>query len=701
MKVYTTKEIRNVGIVGHGDVGKTSLLSAMLFVAGATNRLGRVDDGTTVTDYDEDEIARKITIQSSIAHCDWNGTKINLLDTPGYAAFILDAKAALRVCDAAVVVVDAVNGVEVQTEKGWGFAKEFGLPRIIVINKMDRERANFEQAVTSVTEAFDRRAVPVQLPIGSERNLKGVIDLIKMRGFTYSDDPAAKPVEGDIPAELKDAAQSAREKIIDVVAEASEALMEKYFAEGTLADEDLIPGIKAAVTDRRLFPIVLASAVQTIGAHSLLDSIVNYGPAPDDLGPAKGHPGTDSEEMIEREVKDIAPYSAFVFKTIADPFAGRISLLRIYSGIFKSEATVFNVNKSAQERLGPLHVLQGKALEKIPEAHAGDIIAVTKLRETTTGDTFADKAAQIVYEPVHFPTPGIAFAIEPKSRNDEDKLSPAIHKMLEEDLALRFDREPQTKEFLLSGSGQTHIEVAVNRLKKRYGVEVELHPPKVAYLETFRGKAEVIGRHKKQTGGRGQYGEATCVFEALPRGEGFQFVDKIFGGAIPGQWRPAVEKGIKDAAARGAIAGYPVIDFKVELIDGKFHAVDSDDLSFQLAGRKAFRAAIEKVKPVLLEPIMNVEITTPQEVSGDILGDINSRRGRVQGMDTKGNQGVVKAKVPLSEMLSYQSTLNSITGARGSYTMELDHYDEVPAVIAQKIIQKAQEEGRIRPTEEE
>jgi elongation factor G len=400
-------------------------------------------------------------------------------------------------------------------------------------------------------------------------------------------------------------------------------------------------------------------------------------------------------------VSDSEPYSAFVFKTVADPFAGRITVMKIYSGHLKSDATCYNVTKNTQERLGPLHTIQGKSLEKISDAHAGDIVAVTKLKETTTGDTFADKASPIAYDEVKFPMPAISFAIEPKSRNDEDKLSQAIHKMLEEDLALRFERDAQTKEFLLAGSGQTHIEVAVNKLKKRYGVEVELHPPKVAYLETFKGRAEVIGRHKKQTGGRGQFGEATCVFEGLPRGGGFEFVDKIFGGSIPANWRPAVEKGIKDAASRGAIAGYPLVDFKVELIDGKFHPVDSDDLSFQLAGRKAFRAAMEKVKAVLLEPVMNVEITAPQEVSGDILGDINSRRGRVQGMDSKGNQSVVKAQVPLSEMLSYQSTLNSITGARGSYTMELDHYDEVPAQIAQKIVHQAQEEGRIKVAEEE
>ncbi|HET9531908.1 MAG TPA: elongation factor G, partial [Blastocatellia bacterium] len=635
MKVYGTKEIRNVGIVGHGDSGKTSVVSAMLFVSGATNRLGRVDEGTTVTDYDEDEIARRITIHSSLAHCEWNQAKINLLDTPGYAAFILDAKAALRAADAAVVLVDAVNGVEVQTEKTWSYAEEFGLPRLIVVNKMDRERADFDQAVASINEAFGREAVPFQIPIGSERNFRGVIDLIHMRAYTYEGDGSGKPTEGEIPADLRDAAQAAREKIIDVVAEGSEELMEKYFAEGTLSDEELIPGIKAAVRDRRLFPILAASASLNVGMQPLLNAIVELAPAPDELGPAKGHPAAESDEVIERQVSDSGPFSSFVFKTVADPFAGRITVMKIYSGPLKSDATCYNVTKNTQERFGPLHVIQGKNLEKIPEAHAGDIVAVTKLKETTTGDTFAEKQSPIVYDSVSFPSPAISFAIEPKSRNDEDKLSQAIHKMLEEDLALRFDRDPQTKEFLLAGSGQTHIEVAVNKLKKRYGVEVELHPPKVAYLETFKGRAEVVGRHKKQTGGRGQFGEATCVFEGLPRGGGFEFVDKIFGGAIPANWRPAVEKGIKDAASRGAIAGYPMVDFKVELIDGKYHPVDSDDLSFQLAGRKAFRTAIEKVKPVLLEPVMNVEITAPQEVSGDILGDINSRRGRVQGMDSK------------------------------------------------------------------
>jgi elongation factor G len=701
MKVYGTKEIRNVGIVGHGDAGKTSLVAAMLFDAGATPRLGRVDDGTTVTDYDEEEIARKITIYTSLAHCEWNKMKINILDTPGYAAFILDAKVALRAADAAIVLVDAGNGVEVQTEKVWGYADEFELPRLILISRMDRERADFQSAMASITESFGRLAVPIQLPIGSERSFRGCADLIRMKAYIYEPDGSGKFIATDIPDDLKAAAQEAREKIIDIVAEGSEELMEKYFAEGTLSEEDLIPGIKAAVRERRLYPVMVASGLQNIGVQMVLDAIVDYVPAPDELGPARGRAAEGDQQLIEREIRDDAPFSAYVFKTIADPFAGRITVFKVYSGLVRADATVYNATKNTQERLGPLYLLQGKQLEKVPEAHAGDIVAVTKLKETTTGDTFSDKAAPILYDPVKIPVPAISFAIEPKSRSDEDKLSQAIHRILEEDLALRFERDPQTKEFLLSGTSQSHVEVAVARLKRRYGVEVELHPPKVAYLETFKGRAEVVGRHKKQTGGRGQFGEAVCVFEPLPRGSGFEFVDKIFGGAIPAQWRPSVEKGIKDAAQRGALAGYPMVDFRVELIDGKYHSVDSDDLSFQLAGRKAFRAAMEKVKPVLLEPIMRVEVTVPQETSGDIIGDINARRGRVQGMDSRGNQTIIRALVPLAEMLNYQSALNSITGARGSYTMELDHYDEVPAQIAQKIIQKAQEEGRIRAAEEE
>ncbi|MEW6130984.1 MAG: elongation factor G [Acidobacteriota bacterium] len=694
MKVYDTKDIRNIGIVGHGHCGKTSLVSAMLFDSGATPRLGRVDDGSAITDYDEDEIARKMTIYSSLAHCEWNGKKLNIIDTPGSAAFILATKTALRAADAALVVVDATSGVEVQTEKAWSYAQEMVIPRLIIINKLDKERADFESAVNNVIEIWGRRAVPLQIPIGKEYDFKGVIDLIHLKAYLADGKPT------DIPAELVDAANSAREKIIDVVAEASEELMEKYFEEGTLSDEDLIPGIHSAVKERRIFPILCASSTQNIGIQALMNAIVELVPQPDELGAAKGkHP--DTGEEIEREVKDIAPFSAYVFKTIADPFAGRITVFKIYSGSVKSDATVYNITKNTQERLGPLHTIQGKTLEKIGEAKAGDLVAVTKLKETVTGDTFCDKATPIAYEPVKLPTPAISFAIEPKSRNDEDKLSQAIHKMLEEDQALLFSRDPQTKEFLLSGTGQIHIETAVTKLKRRYGVEVELHPPKVAYLETLKGRSEVVGRHKKQSGGRGQFGEATCVFEGLPRGSGFEFVDKIFGGSIPSNWRPAVEKGIKDAAALGAIAGYPVVDFKVELIDGKYHSVDSDDLSFQIAGRKAFRQAKEKLKAVLLEPVMNVEITVPQENSGDILGDINSRRGRVQGMDSKGNNAIVKAQVPLSEMLSYQSTLNSITGARGSYTMELDHYDEVPASLTQKIVQKAQEEGRIKVVEED
>ena len=701
MRVYGTKEIRNIGIVGHGDAGKTSLTEAMLYTAGAIQRLGSVNDGTTVTDYDEDERARHITIRSSLAYSEWGGAKINIIDTPGYNAFIQDARTVLRVCDTALVVVDAVAGVEVQTEKAWSYADEFKLPRMIVINKLDRDRADFRAALASINETFGRAAIPFHLPIGAEKEFSGIIDLIKMRAYTFQTDTSGKFAESDIPDALKADAEKARESLVEMVAEGSDALMEKFFEEGTLSDEDLVGGIKSGVLEGRLIPVFLTSATLNVGAQMLLDAIVKYAPSPADIGVTMGRAAEDDGEEIERRIDDAEPYSAFVFRTVADPFAGRITMFRIYSGVFKSDATVYNITKNTQERLGPLHVVQGKQLEKITEAHAGDIVAVTKLKETTTGDTFCDKAAPIFYQPVTFPTPALAFAIEPKSRQDEEKLSTAIAKILEEDLALRYERDAQTKEFLLRGTGPQHVEVTVEKLKRRYNVEVVLHPPKVPYLETIKSRAEVQGRHKKQTGGRGQFGDCKCVFEPLPRGGGFEFVDKIFGGAIPQQWRPAVEKGIKDAAAKGAVAGYPVVDFKVELIDGSYHTVDSDDLSFQLAGRKAFRAAMEKANPVLLEPIMNVEIVAPLEYSGDLMGDLNSRRGRIQGMDSRGTQQVIKAQVPMSEMLSYQSTLNSITAGRGTYTMELSHYDEVPAHLASKIIAQAQAEGRVRAAEEE
>ncbi|MDT4955032.1 MAG: elongation factor [Acidobacteriota bacterium] len=702
MKPYPTDMIRNLAVIGHGDAGKTQLVSSLLYAAGATPRWGKVDEGTSTTDHEEDSINRKITLNTSLAHLEYKETKINLIDTPGYAAFIAHARPALRVTDCALVVVDAVNGVEVQTEKGWAYANEFMLPRIMVITKLDKERADFGTALESANNTFSRAIIPFTLPIGREKDFRGVVDVVHMKAYEFDAQGKAKEVE--LPTEGRDRLDKTRERLIELVAESDDSLMEKYFEEGTLPDEDVIPGIKRAIANSKLCPVFAVSAATLVGLTALLDGIVDYAPNPAAHEAEHGRASVDGDggEPVSRKYSDSEPFSAYVFRTIADPFAGRINVMRIISGKVMPDANVFNSTRGTQERLGALHSVQGKQLDKIDEAHAGDIIACVKLKDTQTGDTLSDKAAPVVYDGVEYPEAAIAFAIEPKSRQDEEKISVALHKILEEDPALHFDRDPQTKEFLLAGSGQLHVETVIDKLKKRYGVEVALHPPKVPYKETITQRAEVQGRHKKQTGGRGQFGDCKVVFEPLPRGEGFVFEDKIFGGSVPQNFRPAIEKGIVEAAAHGAVAGYPLVDFKAVLVDGSYHTVDSDEHSFRAAGRKAFRAAMEKVKPALLEPIMDVEVVAPQEYSGDLMGDLNSRRGRVQGMEARGsNQQVIKAQVPMSEMLNYQSTLNSITAARGSYHMQFSHYDPVPGQIAQKIVEQARAEGRIRAEEED
>ncbi|MFN0112877.1 MAG: elongation factor G [Blastocatellia bacterium] len=701
MKVYSTQEIRNLGIVGHGDAGKTSLVAAMLFAAGATNRLGKVDDGTTATDYDEEEIARKVSLNISTAYAEHKASKINFVDSPGYAAFIAHARPALRVCEAALFVIDGVNGVGVQTEKTWEYADELSRsrPRFIVVSKLDKERADFGAVYNSLRETFGNSCIPLTLPIGSEKNFRGVVDVIHMKAYEF--DANGKATEIPIPDDGKGYIDETHERLIEAVAESDDSLMEHFFDAGTLTDEEFLNGLRRAIINKNLTPVFAASAATMVGITPLLDAIVDYAPNPSDLGGVKAHAGVDpTSDDIVRNVGDGEFPAAYVFRTVVENF-GKITLMKVWSGVVKSDATLLNVGKGTAERLGPLHVMQGKALEKITEAHAGDIVAVTKLKDTVTGDTLADKASPILYDPVAYPEAAIHFAIEPKSRADEDKLSGAIHKLVEEDPLLHYTRNAETKEFELGGSSQQHIETVVAKLKNRYHVEVALHQPKVPYRETIRARVEVQGRHKKQTGGRGQFGDCKCIFEPLPRGGGFEFVDKIFGGAIPANYRPAVEKGIRDSAVRGALAGYPLVDFKVELIDGSYHDVDSDDLSFQMAGRKAFKAMIEKARPTLLEPIMHVEVVAPQEYAGDIIGDLNSRRGRVQGMDIKGNNQVVKAEVPMSDMLTYPQTLNSITSARGSYHMEFSHYDEAPALVTQKIVQQAVAEGRVRKEEED
>ena len=686
MKVYDSKDIRNVGVVGHGDSGKTSLTAALLFTAGATNRLLRVDEGNTITDFDDEEIQRKITISTAIAAAEWKKTKINILDTPGYNIFINDTRAALVAADAALVVVDGVAGVEVQTEKVWAFAGDYQLPRAIIINKLDRERADFQRALASVQETFGRAAVPVQIPIGSERDFKGVVDLIRMKAYTYATDGDGKGKESDIPSDLAEAAQKAHEALVEMVAEGNDALMEEFFDKGTLPTEHIVDGVKQAVAEMRIFPVFCASALHNIGTDAVLSFIADNLPAPSER---EGIAATVDGKETRRKIAENGQSSVFVFKTTADPFAGRITFFKVLTGVVKNDANLQNVTRSAAERLSHLGSPQGKTLQPVTELHAGDLGAVAKLKDTLTGDTLADKGLNISYPPVKLPEPSIAFAIEAKSRNDEDRMGNAVHRILEEDQSLRFYRDPQTREFLLAGSGQQHVEVVVSRLKKRYGVDVTLKAPKIPYRETIRGTADVQGRHKKQTGGHGQFGDCWIRMEPLARGAKFQFANEIFGGAIPKNFIPAVEKGIVEAAENGFLAGYPMVDFKVTVYDGSYHDVDSSELAFKLAARKAFKAAMLQAKPALLEPIMNVEIQAPVEYAGDLMGDLNGRRGRMSGMDTKGNTQFIRARVPMAEMLNYQNDLTAMTQGRASFTMEFDHYDFVPQLQADKIIAAA------------
>jgi elongation factor G len=686
VKVYDSKDIRNVGLIGHGNSGKTSLAAAILYATGATNRLTRVDEGTTITDFDDEEIQRKVTISTGIAAAEWNKSKINLLDTPGFNIFINDTLAALVAADAALVVVDGVAGVEVQTEKVWGFCNQFQLPRAVVVNKLDRERASFERALESVQANFGRSAVPIQLPLGAERDFRGVVDLLTMKAYAYTADGDGKGTEEAIPAAVAEAAQKAHDALVEMIAEGNDALLEEFFDKGSLSPEQMTEGLRLAILERRLFPVLCVGALHNIGTDLALNFIVDNLPAASARGEAKGKSGG---EDVSRKVSDSEPVSAFVFKTIADPFAGRVSYFKVYSGVLKNDANLVNARTGGAERLSHIGAPIGKTIQPVTEFRAGDIGAVAKLKETLTGDTLCDKAALIEYPPVRLPEPSIAYAIEAKSRQDEDRMGNAIQRILEEDQSLRFYRDPQTKEFLLAGSGQQHVEVIVSRLRKRYGVDVTLKSPKIPYRETIRGTADVQGRHKKQTGGHGQFGDCWIKMEPLPRGGNFEFVNDIFGGSIPKNYIPAVEKGIMEAAEKGYLAGYPVVDFRVVLYDGSYHDVDSSELSFKLAARKAFKAAMEEARPALLEPIMNVQIEAPVEYAGDLMGDLNGRRGRISGMDTRGGTQILRAQVPMAEMLNYQNDLISMTQGRASFTMEFSHYDFVPQQQAEKVIAAA------------
>ncbi len=668
MKLYESSDIRNVALAGHLHCGKTSLTSGIVFTCGASARLTRADEGNTITDFDDEEIQRKITIASAVATVEWKKNKLNLIDTPGFNIFTNDARQAMVAADSALIVVDGVAGVEVQTERMWNIAEDYSLPRAIVINKLDRERSDFQRTMESIQGALGRGAVAIHLPIGAEREFKGVVDLVNMKSYMYTPGGDGKGKEGEIPANMAEAAQTAHEALVELVAEGDDALLEEFFAEGTLPLDDLKKGLLKAVRDRRLAPVLCASAYLNIATDLILNFAADYFPAP---------------------VPENGPVSLFVFKTVADVFAGRVSYFKVRSGVLKNDTHLSNVRTGADERFSHIGVLLGKTIVPVTELRAGDIGAVAKLKESLTGDTLADKGKLTAYPPVNIPEPSIAYAVRAKTRQDEDRMGQAIHRILEEDQSLRFYRDPQTKEFLVAGCGQQHVEIVCSKLKKRYGVDVELHAPKIAYLETIRGTADAHGRHKKQSGGHGQFGDCRIKLAPLPHGAKFEFVNDIHGGAIPKNFIPAVEKGIIEAAERGFLAGCPVVDFKVTLYDGSYHDVDSNELSFKMAGRKAFRLAMEQAKPALLEPVMSVEVQAPVEYAGDLMGDFNGRRGRVAGMDTKGTTQIIRAQVPMSEMLTYQNDLTSMTQGRASFHMEFDHYDYVPQLQAEKIVAAA------------
>ena len=690
MKKYDADHIRNIGIIGHGSVGKTSLTEALLFNAKAIDRLGKVDDGTTTTDYDDDEKKRKITISTAVAHYEWEKHKINIIDMPGFADFINDTKIALSVADTAIVLVCGVSGVEVMTDKTWGFATDYDLPKFLFINKLDRERASFDRTMESIREAFGDSVIPVQIPIGQESSFQGVVDLTTKKAYVYQD-ASGKYTESDVPADLADRVEEYRENLIEKAAEGKDELIEKYLEEGELSEEEIVEGLRAGIIAGTMCPVFCGSALKNIAVQQLMGAIAKLVPSPLERPVPKGKKaGTDEE--VECTPDPDGTVVAQVFKTFVDPFAGRVNVFRVYSGTFKSDSQVYNLNKEKKERIGQVVCLTGKKHTAVEEVSVGDIAAVVKLSETGTGDTLAQEKEGIMLPIIDIPKPIISFAIKPKSRGDEDKIGLGLHRLMEEDLTLTFHREEQTKEFLVSGMGQLHVEVIVDKLKNQFGVDVVLTPPKVPYRETIKGTAQVQGRYKKQTGGRGQYGDCWIKIEPLPPGGEFEFVNQIVGGVIPRQYIPAVEKGIVEAMQRGIIAGYPATDIKVTLYDGSYHAVDSSEMAFKIAGSMAFKSAAKQAKPTLLEPIMKIEVVVPEEYMGDVMGDLNGRRGRVLGMDSQRGLQKINALVPMAEVLKYAPSLTSMTGGRGNYTMEFDHYEEVPAQLQEKIIEEAQKD---------
>jgi len=692
MKKYETETIRNVGLFSHGGEGKTTIVETMLFLAGENTRLGRVDDGTSLMDYEPEEVERKASISASLACFEWNKHKINLIDTPGDDNFIYDAKLCMRVVDAAVVLVSAVSGVRVQTERVWEYANEFAIPVFLFINKMDRERADFNRTLEDLRKSFvDKSIVPVQLPIGQEESFKGIIDLIAMKAYLYKDDLSGGFSVADIPAELADEAAKAREKLIESAVEMDDEIMERYLNGDEIKDDEIQACLKGGIWNRRIVPVLVGSAGKAMGIQPLLDHLVTYAPEPLYKGKAEGiEPRTG--KAVDRQMTAGEPFSAFVFKTITDPFAGKLTLFKVYSGELHPDSVVLDVKKDEKERIGQIFYLVGKKQKPAGFVSVGDIAAVAKLKEATTGDTLSDEKSPIQYPEVVLPPPLVSFSLYPKSKGDEDKLNTSLARLIEEDPSIRYSREEQTKEFIISGMGQIHIEVLISRMRRKFGVDVELREPKVPYKETIKGRTKVQGKYKKQSGGKGQYGDCWLELEPLPHGTGFEFVDKIVGGSIPRQYIPSVEKGIVEAMDHGILAGFPTTDFRATVYDGSYHDVDSSDMAFKIAASMGFKKGMEQSQPTLLEPIMKVEVLVPEEFVGDIMGDMNSKRGKIMGVEAKGKNQVVRAVVPMAEMLKYAPDLRSMTGGRGTFTMEFSHYEEVPAHISQKVIEAANRE---------
>jgi len=689
MNVYEPRHIRNVVLVGHSGAGKTTLTEAMLFTAGALTRMGKIEDGNTVSDHDPEEIRRGISVSLSLTPVEWKDTKINVLDAPGYADFIGDVKGALRAADCCLFVVSAVDGVEVQTEVVWELAVEAGLPRAIFVNKIDRERASFERTMDGLVAAFGTQVAPIHLPIGEEHEFSGVMDLLSRKAYRYGSSPTGE--EGDWPEDLAAKAEPYRERLTESVAEADDFLLEKYLDSGELSPEEIVQGVKAGLGEAKLAPVLVGAAGRPAGADRLLDFIVEAFPSPAERPGVK----VQSKDGQERDVAldSAGTLTALVFKTVSDPYVGRINLFRVMSGKVRPDSSVYNATKHTEERIGQLFTLRGKEHETVSEVPAGDIGAVAKLSHTATGDTFSTKADPVTLPEIELPEPLLAMAIEPKTKGDEDKLSTALARIQEDDPTIRVDRSQETHETVMYGMGEAHLDSMIERMKRKFGVDVVMHPAKVPYKETMKAKVQAMGRHVKQSGGHGQYAIANIEVEPLPRGSGFEYVDKIFGGAIPNQFIPSVEKGVVKAMAEGVVTPYPMVDVRVTLHDGKFHPVDSSDMAFQLAGILALKDAAAKAGISLLEPIVQVEVLVPESYTGDIIGDLNSKRGRILGMETTGSgKQRIRALVPQSEMTRYAIDLRSMTHGRGAFSMKFDHYDEVPSHLAEKVIAEAKKE---------